>query len=164
MIGKIATTFGLKGEVKIDTYTDFIDERFTPGSFVYLKIGKEFLALKITDRRYHKGRLLIRFENMDDINKVEQYKGYELYKDKADVLPLNEGEYYFSDLVGLDVYEEGQLIGKVQNVEEGVSYNYLRLSLNNQKKALVPFVMEVFIKEVDLEHKKISINKIEGLL
>ena len=164
LIGKIATTFGLKGEVKVDVYTDFSDERFKLGSLVYLEVKGQYIALEIKTKRYHAGRLLVSFKGYEDLSSVEPYKGLKLYKDKASIKPLKEGEYYFSDLEGLDVFLNGELVASVKRVEEGPDYNYLRVISKDQKEVLIPFIKDVFIERVDLQNKLISIKYWEGLL
>ncbi len=161
-IGKILNTFGIKGELKIASYTDFVKERFKKGTKVY--VGEDHLPFVMHGCREHKGFLLISFEDHLDINLVEKYKGMAIYKAKEDIHKLKQGEYYFSDLADLDVYVDDQLKGKVLKVEEGIACNYLRvLSSSDQKEHLVPF-LPVFIEAVDLEMKRIDVKAMEGLL
>lgn len=159
-IAKIINTFGIKGELKLDVYTDFIDERFKKGTTVY--VGENKLAFVVKNYKIHKDFLLVQFKDNEDINLVEKYKNMYIYKNKDDIKPLKDGEYYFSDLVNLDVYVQDKLIGKVLKVESGISSNYLRIQTNDEEK-LVPF-LPVFIESVDLENKKIMIKKVDGLL
>lgn len=159
-LGKIVNTFGIRGELKIQYATDFIAERFKKGSKVY--VGPNKLEFVVKSYKLHKGFLLVLFEDNEDINLVEKYKGLSIYKAKDDVKPLKKGDYYFSDLYNLDVYVDDELVGKVINVEEGISSNYLRV-LHDNKESLVPFV-KAFIKNVDLQNNRIDINNIEGLL
>ena len=159
-IGKIINTFGIKGELKLDVYTDFIDERFKKDTTVY--VGEDKIAFVMKNFKIHKDYLLIQFKDNEDINLVEKYKNMYVYKSKDDIKPLKEGEYYFSDLINLDVYVNEELIGKVIKVESGIRSNYLRINTNDQEK-LVPF-LPAFIEKVDLQNKKIVVKKIEGLL
>ena len=99
-IGKIVNTFGIRGEVKVDSYTDFEKERFKKDSTVY--IGEEHLPLQVAGYRQHKGFLLVCFKDHEDINLIERFKGKMIYKSKEDIKPLKKGEYYFSDLMGLN--------------------------------------------------------------
>ncbi|MBQ6149142.1 MAG: 16S rRNA processing protein RimM [Oscillospiraceae bacterium] len=162
IIGKIINTFGIKGELKIASCTDFVKERFAKDSTVY--VGEEYLPFTVNSCRSHKGFLLVSFKDHEDINLVEKYKNMFIYKAKKDIPPLKQGEYYFSDLRDLDVYVEGELVGKVLRVEEGIRNNNLRIRKEeDQKEYLVPF-LEVFIENVDLEKKRIDIRKMEGLL
>ena len=161
-IGKILNTFGIKGELKVDVYTDFLKDRFKKGSTVY--VGDNYLPFVVESYREHKGFLLLQFKDNNDINLVEKYKGLYLYKSKDDIKPLKDGEYYFSDLKNLDVYVNDKIVGKVINVEQGLRNNNLRVLKNeDNKEYLIPY-LPVFIKEVNLKENRISINWIEGLI
>ena len=87
-----------------------------------------------------------------------------VYKAKEDIKPLKKGEYYFSDLMDLDVFVEGRLKGRVLKVEEGIRNNNLRIRKEEDgKECLVPF-LPVFIEKVDLKEKRIDVVKMDGLL
>ena len=162
LIGKIVNTFGIKGELKLESYTDFADERFAKDSLVY--ISESHLPFAVLKHREYKGMLLVTLKDNEDINLVERYKGMNVYKSKDDIKPLKKGEYYFSDLKNLDVYVEDKKVGKVLRVEEGMKYNFLRiLKDEDNKEILVPY-LESFVKNVSLENRIISIIKMEGLL
>ncbi len=162
VIGKIVNTFGIKGELKVYSYTDFVKERFKKGSKVYL--SEKYLPFEVNSCREHKGFLLVSFKDHEDINLVEKYKNMLIYKAKEDIKPLKKGEYYFSDLRDLEVYVEGEKVGRVKIVEEGIRSNNLRIvKYADEKEYLVPF-LDVFIEKVDLENKRIDIVKMEGLL
>lgn len=161
IIGKIINTFGIKGELKVYTTTDFISERFKSGSTVY--IGEEYIPMIIKSYHAHKGFLLVLFETYEDINLVEKYKNMLIYKAKKDIKPLKEGEYYFSDLRDLDVYINDKCVGKVLRVEEGIRNNNLRVKKPDGKEVLVAY-LKPFIEKVDLENKAIYLKDIEGLL
>ena len=161
-IGKILNTFGIKGELKVASNSDFVEERYKKGSLVY--VGEQHIPFKVKSVRTHKGFLLVLFEDNEDINLVEKYKNMFIYKSKDDIKPLKDGEYYFSDLRDLDVYVDNKYVGKVLKVEEGISSNNLRiLKQEDNKQYLVPF-LPVFIKNVDLDNNRIDIVYMEGLL
>ena len=162
LIGKAVNTFGIRGELKIDVYTDFVEQRFKKGSTVY--IGEDHCPLTVNSYRWHQGFLLLSFVQHDDINLVEKYKNMMVYKAKEDIHKLKKGEYYFSDLKDLDVFVNKQKIGHVLYVEEGIRNNNLRiLKDEDHKEYLVPF-LPVFVENVDLEQKRIDIVFMEGLL
>ena len=161
LIGKVVNTFGIKGELKVYPYTDFVEDRFKKGTKVYL--GEEHLPFVVKSYREHKGMLLVLFEAHEDINLVEKYKEFEIYKAEEDIQPAKDG-YYFRDLKDLNVYVNDELIGKVLKVEEGITANNLRILKNeDQKEYLVPF-LPVFVENVDLLNKRIDIVRMEGLL
>ncbi|MDO4197689.1 MAG: ribosome maturation factor RimM [Erysipelotrichaceae bacterium] len=162
LIGKIVNTFGIKGELKVDSYTDFVKDRYKKGSTVY--VGEDHLPFTVESAKEYKGFLHVLFKDNNDINLVEKYKNLNIYKSKEDIKPLKKGEYYFSDLKDLDVYCEDVCCGKVISVEEGMHSNYLRVLKEDKKETLVPFIMDIFIEKVDLDNKRIDVVKMEGLL
>lgn len=159
-IGKIINTHGVKGELKVDVYTDFAEERFKKNSSIY--IGEEHEKVTVKSYRIHNGFMLLTLKDLEDINLILKYKNQYIYKSDKDIKPLDDG-YYFRDLRDLDVYVEGELVGKVKYAETGTRSNYLRIVKNDGKEALVP-ILDVFIKNVDLDNKRIEIIKMEGLL
>jgi 16S rRNA processing protein RimM len=163
-IGKIVNTFGLKGELKVKSYTDFNEERFAKGNIIFVKYNDLYLEFIIDSYRVHKNSVLISFLDKKDINLVEKYKTFDVFCDKANLHELDEDEYYFFELVGMDVSsDEGEYIGKVSEVIEGKAHNLLRIKRDNDETVLIPYI-DNFIVNVDEENKKIVIHLIEGLI
>ncbi len=159
-IGKIINTFGIKGELKVESHTDFIEKRYKKGSLVYL--GEKHMPLVVSGYKIHKGFIIVLFEKYEDINLVLNFKNQFLYKAEEDIETLKEGEYYFKDLRDLNVFVENKKVGKVIRVEEGVTYNFLRIKKGDEE-VLVPNI-KAFVLNVDLLNKRIDITKMEGLL
>ncbi|SJZ77897.1 ribosome maturation factor RimM [Anaerorhabdus furcosa] len=163
-IGVITNTFGIKGELKIKSFTDFTEERFAKGSKVELLIQDKYKEMTIQSAKEHKGMMIIQFKGYENINDVECFKGVELYINKSDLHPLKNGEYYFFELVGLTVVNEtGDPLGTVLRVEEGLAHNLLRIEKLDGSTGLVPY-NPAFILRVDMAKKIIQIKVIEGLL
>lgn len=163
-VGTIVRTIGLKGEVKVYPSTHFRDSRFSKGSHVFLLDENQNIVEDLLIVKHAKNgdcdNLI--FEGFDSIEKVEKFVHKDLFV-KKDVSFLKNGEYFYSDLEGMDVYfDNGSLIGKVIKVEEFTSYATLRIK-HSPKDVLVPFV-KAFIESVSLEEKKIIVKYIEGLL
>ena len=157
LVGKIVGTHGIKGELKVKSDTSF--NRFEKGSKLYIDKAQE---ITVNSHRKHKGMELITINNLTNINDVLCYVGKELYV-PHDRDELEEGEFFYEDLIGLDCYDsKDNFIGPVidlQEVPQG-----LILEIKGEKKTiLVPFV-EAFIEGIDLEENKLYINEIEGLL
>ncbi len=162
-IGKYLNTYALKGEIRVSIDTDFIKERYKKGSKVYLLKDDVYHPFVVERYREYKGDLIVKFKDINDINDIEMYKGLDLYKAKADISPLKDGEYYFSDLIGLAVYDQDVMVGKVIEVTEGPAYNFIRIQKVDGIVRLVPFIGH-FIEKVDLEDRYIRIRTVEGLL
>lgn len=159
-IGKIVNTHGIKGELKILSNSDFIEERFAVGSEVFLYFGKDKLTFTIDSFRMHKGCVLVTLKGYHNINDVEKYKGLELF---VEVDGSEDDDYYYFELEGCEVYYQDELIGVVSEILESEAHEILRVSRVNDKDVLIPYV-ERFILDVDVETKRIDIDVIEGML
>lgn len=163
-IGRMINTHGIKGEIKIRSYSDFDEQRYVKGNTVYMKVNEEMMPLTVKSYRVHKGFPLVSFEELKDINAVEKYRECELYITDDMREELDEG-YYYDELEGLDAYDtEGNLLGTTIGIEEtnGAQDN-LRIETESGKTFLVPYIEE-FIVEVDLDENRIVIAMQEGLL
>lgn len=150
-IGKIVNTFGIKGELKVYPYIDYIDEL----SKIYID-NKEYTLSK---SRNQKNVVIIKIKGIDDINLVEGLKNKEIEIDRADLPKLKEGEYYIEDLIGLDVYtDEGKLLGKLDDI-----FNTGANDIYQVNNILLPAIPDV-IKKIDIENQKIIVHIIKGLM
>ena len=154
-VGRIVNTFGIKGELKVLSDSDFVEDRFKVGNKVFLD---ENLEVEITSFRTHQNMVLITINNLNDINEVEKYKNMDIYFDKSQMEPLEKGFYLFQ-LEDLDVYTNGELIGKVIEVLKP-SQTVLKIKLAD-REIMLPYV-DAFVERADLENKSIHINLIEG--
>lgn len=161
VIGKIINTFGIKGELKVESHTDFLKERFKKDSLIY--IGETFKAFKVASYRLHKGFVMLSLVGYDNINMVLEYKDKYIYKSLEDIKPLENGEYYFRDLINLDVFLDNKKVGKCIDVEKGKAYNFLRIKKDDDKEVLVPN-LPVFVSNIDLNCSKIVLSDRAGEL
>ncbi len=159
LIGHVVGTFGIKGELKINSESDFIEYRFRVGAKIYFQDLKEY---EVTSFRVHKGNVLITINNLLNINDVLDKVGMDVFASTNDVPPMKENEYYVDDLVDLQVLNtNNEILGVVTDVID-IPSGYL-LEITNQttnSSFLVPFV-DAFVKSIDDE--KIIIEEIEGL-
>ena len=159
LVGRIINTHGIKGELKIINESSF--DRFKKGNILYILKDNKYEEIKISSVRYHQNFVLITINDLNNINDVLKYVGLDIYTDKHEA--LEEGHYYFDDLIGCNVFDEdNNEIGIVGDIIDNQSQSILEIKTKN-KTSLVPFVEE-FIKDVDLDNKKIIIHVIEGLL
>ena len=169
LIAKITTVFGIKGEVKIVVYSQNPTqiENYT----LFDAHGKEF---KVTISNKNKTIIgtssgdpimIARIEGVNDRNESEKLRGVELYANREDFEETEEDEFYYVDLIGLDVVNmDSKKIGKVLNVSEHGAGGILEIKFD--KKALpanyeeienFPFKNSIF-PEVNLAKKFIRID------
>jgi len=162
-VGQIVNTFGIKGQVKVVPFTNDI-ERFDELRKVYIMNRKNRKEVEIENVKYHKNMVLLKFKGLDKIEDVEIFKNCYLEIDRKDGKPLEEGEYYIIDLIGLDVYtDEGTHLGKVDDIYNTGSNDIYVVKDELGKQILLPYIDDV-IKEINLESHKIIVHLIEGLV
>jgi 16S rRNA processing protein RimM len=164
-VGHIVGVHGLRGEVKVDLYTDF-PERFAPGE--QLMLGADLVEVEIAAVRPHKEFLLIRFEGIDDRNAADQFRGLWLFIDENNAAELEEGAYWIHDLIGLrvvgeDAVELGELVDVLITGANDVYVVRLAAGVQRQQDLLLPAIPEV-IKAVDLDKGVMTVRLLDGLL
>lgn len=165
-LGKIINTHGLDGTLVCFSMTDFAPVRYKKGNKLYIfnTYNKETMPVTVVSYRNYKGMDYVKFLEIDNIDLALKYKGHEICIAKEDA-SMPEGYYHFHDLENCKIVDEkGKEIGKVIKVEEFPSQITLRCLSTNNKNFFVPFINDVFIKDVDLENKIITINFMEGML
>lgn len=161
-VGKIINTHGLKGEVKVASWTDFPQD-FEKLDFVIAKkrSGEEQLGIK--NIKYQKNNLIIKFDGIDTIEQAELYKNTILTVPKEALGELPEGVYYIADLIGCTVYNvEGGEIGVLNDVFSTGSNDVYDIKRNGAKNLYLPIIDGV-VEDVDIESKKITVNIPEGM-
>lgn len=163
-VGKIVNTHGIRGEVRVQRLTD-VEERFTVGETLYLvKNNEQPIKVVISSHRLHKQIDLIRFEGYDHINDVENFKNAFLKIKENQLIDLDEGEYYYHQIIGCDVYtNENNYLGMITAVFPTGANDVWVVELENGKEVLIPYIQDV-VKEIILPEKKIYIELLEGLL
>lgn len=157
-VGKITGTFGIKGELKVYSESDFIEYRFRKDATIFLTSKKEEMKANVSSMRIHKNNILISINNLNDINLVEKYVGYDIFVDASDVPPLEEDEYQLDDLIDLEVYDDANnYLGKVVDFIE-VPQGYIMDVRDEGKKTLIPFVDEFII---DILEDSIIVKEME---
>lgn len=156
-VGIIATTHGIKGELKIIADNPCFRADFKKS--LYIILGDDKVEVHIKTCRRQNDRMIVSFKEFNDINQVIKFRGLSIYALEEDLEPLKDDEFYISDLIGLEVVnEEGKKLGKVLDVIKYPQCFYLVVQ-HEDKEVLVPFIDE-FIISVEEE---IIIRQMEGL-
>ncbi|MCI9234262.1 MAG: 16S rRNA processing protein RimM [Bacilli bacterium] len=156
-IGEIVNTHGLKGEIRLLSDFEYKKEAFKIGKKIYIGKNKELVTIKTY--RVHKEYDMFTFDGIEDINDVIIYKGEKAYMKREDISITG---YFKEDVIGLIAYNKNIPIGEVTFIMKSKAHDILVITDKN-KKHLVPYIKE-FVESIDLVHKKIYINVVEGLL
>lgn len=161
-IGQIVNTFGIKGMVKVNPFTDDIT-RFDDLKKVIVVTKKERKEFEIQEVKYHKNMVLLKLKGIDKIEEAENLRNAYLEIARGDEPSLEEGTYYIVDLIGLEVYtEDDKLLGKVDDIFNTGSNDIYVVKDELGKQILLPGIGEV-IKKIDLENQKIIVHLLKGL-
>ena len=162
-IGQIVNTFGIKGFVKINPFTDDL-ERFEELKSVFVVKNKELIEMQIEEVKFHKHLVLVKFKGIEDINMAEKYKGCYIKIKRENARKLPEGTYFIADLIGIKVYDEdGNLLGKVDDIYNNKSTDIYVIKDDLGKQILLHSTKEV-IKQIDVDNDRIVVHLIDGLV
>lgn len=162
-IGILVNTHGLRGEVKVKPTTDFVDIRFAKGKHLHVQFQGKLVDVCVESVKWAKQLLIVKFQDYDDINQVEAWKGSKLSISEDQLHELAEDEAYFFELQGCQVYDQDDTyLGDVSEVLETNANAVLRVNKDEQE-FLVPYV-KAFIREFNRDEKRIVINMMDGLL
>lgn len=161
-VGQIAGTHGLKGEVKVFPTTDE-PERFRKLKTVYLTGNRDELQLTISHVAFSGKFVIVRFKEFSSIEEVERLRGRDVEIDRKDAIPLEEGEYYIPDLIGLTCYEEdGRVLGTLTDVLRTGANDVYEVTAEDGKEYLLPKIPQC-IKEVNVEAGYLKVYLMPGL-
>lgn len=162
-VGVIASTHGVRGEVKVFPTTDSA-KRFGKIKKVIMDTGKEELDLEIEGVKFFKQFAILKFKGIDNINDIEKYKGKDLYIMRENAQKLGRNEYFIADLIGLKVREDsGKTLGILKDVIETGANDVYVVEMEDKKELLIPAIKQCILK-VDVEAGEMEVHLLEGLL
>ena len=149
-IGKTVSTFGIKGELKVISDFEYCDKAYKVGNKVLINNIEHV----ISGIRYHKNYVLLKIDNLNNINDILKYVGFNIYIKRID-LGLKGCEYLYKDLINSEVIDDDNTkLGKVIEVLNG---NNVLIKVKGSKEFLIPLI-DNYISKFDL-NKKILYTK-----
>lgn len=137
-----------------------------PGRFknlhsVFLEKKGTMTPYSVTSARFQKNMVLLTLEGIDSVEEAQKVVKCALYVDREHAIPLEPGEYYVPDLIGLSVVnEDGNPVGELTDVlETGANDVYV---VTGDREILVPAVKE-FILSIDMEARQMRVRLLEGM-
>lgn len=162
-VGTIASTHGIRGEVKVFPTTDDIN-RFKKLKKCFLDTGREQIPLEVEGVKFFKQFAILKFKGYDNINDIEKYRGKDLLVDRDNAVPLEEDEYFIADLIGLDVVtDEGEAFGKIADVLQTGANDVYEIEALDGKSYLFPVIKECIL-DIDLDKSVVTVHVLPGLL
>ena len=163
LVGRVARTHGLRGDVVIHPETDFVAERFRVGARLWTRSAGRDEQLTVGAVRLQNARPVVSFEGLASIDAVERFVGQELRVAEASLQPLEPGRYYEHQLVGCAVDTVGgEHVGVVERVDRGAGASQLVVR-GVRGEMLIPLV-EHMCPDIDIDARRIRIDPPDGLL
>ena len=166
-VGRILDAWGIKGGLKVQAYSTDADALFSAKLWYLKSTGPKpgQLQLGVRSVREQGEGIVATADGVDDRNAAEALRGYEIHIPRSDFPRTPDGEYYWVDLIGLDVVNrESQALGRVIGLIDTGPHAVLRLlppgveePAKPDQERLSPFV-GAFIDDVSLEAKRITVD------
>jgi 16S rRNA processing protein RimM len=154
-LGRIAGSFGVSGWVKVQSYTDPPDNILDYDELQLLRAG-QWTQIDVEDGRATGKGVLLKLSGIESPEQAQGYSGAELGVRRSELPPVAPGEYYWSDLEGLEaVTPTGELLGFVDHFRL-LPANPL-VVIRGEREHLIPFVKERIVA-VDLDARRIVLD------
>ncbi|MFO7809922.1 MAG: ribosome maturation factor RimM [Candidatus Delongbacteria bacterium] len=162
-VGKIGKTVGIKGSLTIVPLTSF-PERFRKMKNLFLTKEKRTpLNLEVEKIDLSENKIIVKLKGINSEEKAKDLTGYRITVGKNERYELPRDYYYIEDLLDCEVFDQNNdLIGKIKDVIE-MSSNDIYVVDYRGKDVLIPAISH-FIKEIDIENKRIRSLLIDGML
>ena len=148
-VGKIVNTQGLQGEMRVLSVTDFAEERFKKGNTLALFDKKDQFDI-------------IKFKGMYHINAIEKFRDFSLKVAEEDLSDLEEGEFYYHEIIGLEVYENDVLLGTIKEILQPGANDVWVVKRKGKRDLLLPYIPPVVLG-IDIEQGRVDVEIPEGL-
>ncbi len=134
-LAAVAGAHGVKGELRLKLFSDSVESLARHSTLHVGGVPRALLHVRQAGKT-----AIARFEGVSDRSAAEALRGQLIEIDRSELPPLEEGEYYHADLVGLACLDgEGRTIGKVVAVENFGAGDLLEIELPSGKRSLIPF-------------------------
>lgn len=159
-IGKIVTTHGIKGEVRVQAWCD-APEMLCEFDEFYINEGKS--TIEIDSARVHKNVVVMKLHGVDTVNDANLYRNQVLYIDRED-LELPEDTYFIQDLMGLQVVDanDGHRYGEIVDITQTGANDVYHIKTPDGQVILVPAIADV-VRRTDIENQVMEIVPLLGL-
>ncbi len=149
ILGRISGLMGIKGWVKVHSYTEPRESIVGFGDWILCSRGAES-RVKVEDGRLQGRTVVVKLQGVDDRDKARTLIGTEIAVAREDLPVCEPGEYYWTDLEGLDVRTlSDETLGKVEFLFSTGDHDVMVIS--GTRERMIPFVQERIVRKVDLD-------------
>ncbi|WP_068712103.1 ribosome maturation factor RimM [Vibrio tritonius] len=163
VVGKLGSTYGIRGWLKVFSYTDNPEGIFDYSPW-FIQHKGEWVEYKVESWKRHNKGMVAKLDGLDVREDANLLTNFEIFIDPAVLPELSEEEFYWRELFGMQVVTtQGYDLGQVTDMLETGSNDVLVVKANlkdafGQKERLIPFLEEQVIKKVDREAQRIEVD------
>lgn len=156
VIGRIAAAFGVKGWVKLQSWTEPLEKIIEYRSWL-LERGGRWREWQVAEGRRHGKGVIARLEGVTDRDQAATLAGANIAILREQLPALHAGQYYWADLLGLEVrLENGRSLGRVYGLMATGANDVL--VVRGDRERLIPFIREQVVKQVDFGTQVIRVD------
>jgi len=157
ILGKVAGVFGVKGWIKVRSETEPLTNILNYSPW-YLQKDGQWLSYELEQGQPHSKGLIAHLESCDDRDLAASLVGCPIAVDRSQLPDTEEGEYYWSDLIGLQVENlQGVQLGEIKELM-ATGANDVLVIQNGKNELLIPYVVDHYIVKVELEQGKVVVD------
>jgi len=161
LMGKIAATHGIKGQLRIIPYSGSADNFLLCKSLFVRDTKGKLEQFNVTSTAVHGKKILVTLQEYTEINQVLHLVGSEVLLDKEQLAEPEDGEYYWNDLIGMKVVTtDGVDLGILDSIIETGS-NDVYVAVLNGREFLIPALSDTV--SIDVQAKLMTVTPFEGL-
>lgn len=161
LMGKVAGTHGIKGQLRIIPYSGMMDNLLSCKALFLRDAKGKTESFDVSSAVVHGKKLLVTLKGYSDINQVLRFSGNEILLFKDQLAEPDEDEYYWHDLIGMKVVTtDGTDLGTLESIIETGS-NDVYVSVLAGREFLIPALTDTV--SIDLATKVITVTPFEGL-
>lgn len=161
-IGKIRNPHGVRGFLKFRAYSGETKHLLSLKSVIVVKNEKE-IECDIESIKQNGKELLLKLKGIDTPEIGKNYSNCEIRVDRKYAAPLENGEFYYTDLCNCTLMYKNEVIGTVISVWDNNKTDYLEVKQADGKKVMVPFI-DKFIGAVDTKKQVIELRDNEIII
>lgn len=155
-LGHISGLLGIKGWVKVFSYTDPRDGIIGFQTWI-LRSGDDEKILEIEEGKNHGRSVVVKLKRVETRDQAKEFVGAEIAVERTALALCNPGEYYWTDLEGMEVVTtSGQMLGRLDYLFETGGHDVMVVVGDRQR--LIPFVYGKVVQEVELEQRLLIVD------
>lgn len=165
LIGRIQKPHGVRGEVRVEVMTES-PSRFRQMDQILMSRREKSSPKPIVVEgvRFHQGKALLKLEGINNRDEAGELRGYFLWIPVEDAIPLEDGEFYLYELVGMQVWsDEGELLGSIKDTLQTGANEVFVVNGGERGELLIPDTEEVVL-DISRVERKVTVHLIPGLI